>query len=236
MKRNILKGLIVTSFIVIGAFALSLTSVNAESVYVQMSEDTEPVAVSTDTTYTLEQMLVFAIEDEYLNQAEYQAIIDTFGDIRPFTNVVVAEQNHIDLLLVLFETYGFEVPANNATDSVVVPDSITSAYATGIDAENANILMYQTFLAQADLPDDVKTTFEYLLSAAENHLEAFSKDHYSCLGTDMMNQFRNRTRSGNQNGTGNQYKGSNGSGTGTGTSSGSKYQGSNGNAGVCPRS
>jgi hypothetical protein len=52
----------------------------------------------------------------------------------------------------------------------------------------------------------------------------------------MMNQFRNRIRSGSQDGTGNQFKGSNGKGSGTGTASGNEYQGTKGNEGVCPRS
>ncbi len=235
MKKGIIKGLIVTSFVLIGVFTLSLTSVNAESVYTELSDDT--VVILEDTVYSLEEMLVFAIQDEYLAQAEYNAIIATFGEVKPFTNIVLAEQTHIDLLLPLFVTYGIEVPANLAADAVVIPDSITSALATGIDAETANIAMYTTFLAQTDLPEDVRAVFEYLLSASESHLSAFSKDRYSGLATDVMNQIKNQFKkgSGDQTGTGtsNQYKGANGQGSGTGTASGNQYKGTNGNDGVC---
>ncbi len=36
------------------------------------------VGASADTKYSLEEMLVYAIEDEYLAQAEYDVIMDTF--------------------------------------------------------------------------------------------------------------------------------------------------------------
>lgn len=47
----------------------------------------------------------YAIIDEYTAKATYEAIITTYSDIRPFTNIVNAEQTHSDLLLPLFETY-----------------------------------------------------------------------------------------------------------------------------------
>lgn len=235
MKKGLIKGLIATSFVLVGAFTLSLTSVNAESVYTQLSDTVDPIVVTDETVYTLEEMLTYAIQDEYLAQAEYNAIIDTFGEVRPFTNIVNAEQTHIDLLLPLFATYGIEVPANTAADSVVIPETITSAIATGVDAETANIAMYNTFLAQTDLPDDVRVVFEYLVSASNNHLASFLKDRYVGLGTDVMNQFKNQFKgsngSGNGTGTGNQYKGSNAKGSGSST--GNQYKGSNGNDGVC---
>jgi hypothetical protein len=33
---------------------------------------------------TLEKMLRYAVEDEYLARVEYTAIMDTYGTIRPF--------------------------------------------------------------------------------------------------------------------------------------------------------
>jgi len=242
MKKNLIKGFIITSFVLVGAFTLSLTSVNASSVYDQLSSDVDTEVVTETTTLTLEQMLVYAIQDEYLAQAEYNAIIAAYGEVRPFTNIVEAEQTHIDLLLTLFVAYGIEVPANTASDYVVLPDSLTSAIATGVDAETANIAMYQAFLAQGDLPDDVVSAFTYLISASETHLQAFSRDRYSCLGTDMMNQFKNAIGNRNQKGSGtaNQYKGSNGSGSGNaykgsnGTGSSNQFSGSLSNDGICP--
>ena len=132
----------------------------------------------------------------------------------PFVRIVDAEETHINMLLPLFETYGFEVPADNSSEFIVIPESITSALATGVEAEEQNIAMYVYFLAQDDLPDDVRSVFEYLMQASEQHLSAFSNDRFSYIGTDALNQIKNQfkkmNKSGDQDGNGNQYKGSNG--------------------------
>jgi hypothetical protein len=191
MKKSVVKGLIVFAFVVVVGFtALSLTSVSADALYEEASDSYGSVSALADDAYTFEEMLTYALQDEYMAQAEYQAIIDTYGEIRPFTNIILAEGTHISLLLPLFETYGVVIPENIASENTIVPDSITSALATGIEAEEMNIAMYEAFLAQTDLPDDVRTVFTYLKNASVNHLNAFSKDRYSGLGTDLMNQFK----------------------------------------------
>jgi hypothetical protein len=153
-----------------------------------------------DGILTLEEMLTYAILDEYAAQATYQAILDAYGQVKPFSKIVLAEQKHIDLLLPLFETYGINVPVNNASDSVVLPDSIASAIATGVEAETLNIAIYESFLEQ-DLPEDVRVVFEYLKAGSENHLAAFSKDRLTCAAGDISNGLKNmfQQRVGNRN-------------------------------------
>lgn len=230
MKKGLLKTILVSSFAIVSVFGLGFTVMNADSIDDPVTSEEETTIPEDYTTYTLEEMLVYAITDEYLAQAEYRAIIETYGEVRPFTNIVNAEQTHIDLLLELFTTYGYEVPENNAQLDVVVPESISAAIALGIEAEKKNIAIYEAFLAQTDLPEDVRSTFEYLLSASNNHLNAFSKNRLYGLGSDLANQFRNQLRIGNGNGSGNQYKGSNSKGNG----SGNQYRGTNSTSGVCP--
>jgi len=191
MKKLIIKGFIVLAFVFIGGFTLlSLTSVSADALYEDASESYGSVSALADDAYTLEEMLTYALQDEYMARAEYQTIIDTYGDVRPFTNIIVAEETHISMLLPLFATYSVTVPENTAEENAIVPDSLTSSYATGIQAEEMNIAMYEAFLAQTDLPDDVRSVFTYLKNASVNHLNAFSKDRYSGLGTDLMNQLK----------------------------------------------
>jgi hypothetical protein len=55
-----------------------------------------------------------------------------------------------------------------------VPGSLEEAYQAGIQAETASIAMYDTFLAQTDLPEDVRGTFTALKNASENHLNAYT--------------------------------------------------------------
>jgi hypothetical protein len=85
---------------------------------------------------------------------------------------MTAEQTHIDLLLPLFEAYGISVPEFDV--DVVVPVTLEEAYQLGVEAEIANIALYQAFLDQ-DLPDDVRTVFEQLVEASNHHLAAFSR-------------------------------------------------------------
>ncbi|HPG42891.1 MAG TPA: hypothetical protein PLJ98_03675 [Acholeplasmataceae bacterium] len=186
----------------IGLLALGIT-------YVSLGVFAEPanydgVALSLETDefgeYSLEDMLTAALLDEYLAQATYEQIINTYGDVKPFTKIVLAEQQHINLLLPLFETYGITVPENQAASQVVLPDSIASALATGVEAEKANIAMYEAFLAQDNLNDDVRSVFELLKTASEHHLAAFSKDRLNGAGYNFMYQMRNMFRQGgNQN-------------------------------------
>lgn len=219
MKSKIIKSFIFVGLLVTAITTLSLTSVNAQSVYEEYSLETE-LNVTEEYEYTVLEMLNYAMMDEYMAQAEYEAILDEFGNVMPFSKIVKAEATHINLLLGLFEAYGYEVPENNAEENVVIPESITSALSTGIEAEEANIAMYQVFLAQDNLPNDVREAFEYLSQASENHLEAFSKDRYAYYGDDIANQFKNKWQNafGSQSkGNGYQYKGTNSNQSGDGS-------------------
>src|SRR5665648_483639 len=63
------------------------------------------VGANADSDYTLEEMLTYAIQDEYMAQAEYNTIIEKYGVQRPFSNIVRTEATHIGYLLPLFGTY-----------------------------------------------------------------------------------------------------------------------------------
>ena len=125
-----------------------------------------------DDALTLADMLTYAIQDEYLARAEYNRILDENGSIRPFSNIIRAEQTHIDALLPLFDIYGIAAPADEGESRTASVANLTEAYQAGVNAEVNNIAMYETFLDQ-DLPSDVRTVFESLMHASENHLRAF---------------------------------------------------------------
>lgn len=157
---------------------------------------------SADDSYTLEEMLIYAIQDEYMAQAEYDAIMDAYGVSRPFSNIIRSEGTHINLLLPLFESYDYAVPLNNAAELTVLPDSLAQAYEIGVEAEIKNIDMYEEFLKQ-DLPTDVRLVFERLMNASENHLKAFENAANGTgrgLGGGMGNRgFGNGFRGGSTN-------------------------------------
>ncbi len=124
------------------------------------------------TNPTLLDMLTYAIQDEYAARAEYEMIIDEYGEIRPFTNIIRSEETHIGLLTPLFAQYGYPVPADTSSEHVILPSDLRSAFEIGVEAEIANIAMYEMFLAR-ELPDDVRDVFERLMAASESHLRAF---------------------------------------------------------------
>ena len=157
-------------------------------------------AVAAGKTYTTEEMLTYAIEDEYLAQAEYQAIIAQFGALRPFTNVVVGEARHIELLKPLFTAYEVALPENDAAGRVVLPETLALVYEAGVNAENGNIAMYDAFLQQ-NLPDDVRAVFTALKAASQNHLASFERKSTGQTGNQQVGRGgrSNGQRRGNAN-------------------------------------
>lgn len=162
--------------------------------------DEEPGAAGalTQESFTLEEMLRYAIEDEWLAEAEYAALMAEFDVDRPFSNIRRAELTHIDALLPLFETYDVELPVK--PDQAAIPDTLAETYQIGVDAEIANIAMYEKFLAHDNLPADISAVFTRLMNASKNHLKAFERqvDRSNGLFTQSANGFGRR----NQNGRG----------------------------------
>jgi hypothetical protein len=154
----------------ISTYASDQTSYEAQTVSLEVDEN---------GLYSLEDMLVYAMLDEIHAKQTYEAMIEVYGEIRPFTKIMEAEQTHIDLLLPLFETYQIELPVSDYVP--VVPETIEEALAIGVEAEIANIALYEAFLSQ-ELPEDVRAVFEQLVNASNHHLDAFSKDRNSMNG------------------------------------------------------
>lgn len=128
-----------------------------------------------DDTLTLEDMISYSIEDEYLARSEYEIIMDKFGEEKPFTNIIKAEVNHIEQLTVLFSKYNVLIPQDISMDFIVVPDNLNESFAAGVAAEIENIAMYEKFLKE-DIPEDVRAVFIELRDGSESHLSAFEKN------------------------------------------------------------
>ena len=129
-------------------------------------------AALADTNPDLTAMLTYAIQDERLAQAEYQAIIGKFGSVRPFSNIIKAEKTHIGYLEDLFAAHKIAVPADT-TPSLAAPRDFAASLEAGRQAEIDNIAMYDRFLSR-ELPADVRQVFVQLKAASQNHLRAFT--------------------------------------------------------------
>jgi hypothetical protein len=97
-----------------------------------------PPAAAGDLSEAAVAALMAGIQDEYHAYAVYQAVIDQFGPVPPFTRVQAAEAQHIAALEVLFNRYGIAVPEPEALEDLPKFDSVADACALAVQAEIAN--------------------------------------------------------------------------------------------------
>ncbi len=116
-----------------------------------------------------------ALEDEYKARATYNKVIEAFGPIRPFINIVEAEDRHASALLRQFERLGLQPPKDEWPGRVEAPSSIAAACEAAIAAEIENAEMYDRLLAVVDDPS-VRDVLLNLQDASKNrHLPAFQR-------------------------------------------------------------
>ncbi len=116
--------------------------------------------------------------DEVHALAVYQAILEQFGDVAPFSNILEAEAQHQAAWEFLFDRYGLTVPEVPAFD---IPEfaSLQDACAAAAAAEIANFELYDEMLeAFADYPDIYQIVLALRNASEFNHLPAFE----NCAG------------------------------------------------------
>ncbi|MDP3552386.1 DUF2202 domain-containing protein [Methylocystis sp.] len=116
-----------------------------------------------------------ALDDEYKARATYQGVIDRFGSVRPFVNIIEAEERHANALLRLFERFGIEPPKDRWAGQVPAPSSLAEACKAGVEAEIENAAMYARLLAQVSdaRVRDVLTRLQQ--ASQQRHLPAFRR-------------------------------------------------------------
>ncbi len=121
------------------------------------------------------QALIDALNDEYHAHAFYEAVIAKFGQVAPFTNILRAEQLHIETVKLLLTRYNVAIPADAYTGKVTAPATLKEALQAAVDAEKANVALYDRLLASVTQAD-IKTAFEQMrLVSQTRHLPAFEQ-------------------------------------------------------------
>ena len=164
MKRKFSKTGMLTLIMVSVVSCAQITSVNSYGAK----------AAKEDSTLEVKEMLLYAIQDEYLANKKYGMIMDEYGQQRPFSNIKKAEERHISMLKTALSNNKIEIPKDESSGIVKLPEGLKEAYKAGVEAEIENIAMYERFLQQ-ELPKDVRQVFESLKDASENHLRAFRR-------------------------------------------------------------
>lgn len=121
--------------------------------------------------------LAEALDDEYKARATYAKVIERFGPVRPFINIVEAEERHARALLALYERHGLEAPANVWADSdrIETPETLTEACRRAVAGEIENIEMYDRLLAAVEEPDCRRVLENLQAASRDRHLPAFRR-------------------------------------------------------------
>lgn len=145
---------------------------------------TAPRYPRTDTTYSSQTILSAtvlaamerAIQDEYHAEQTYQRVLDDFGNLLPFANVVDAESRHSESIARVFLNHEMGVPPSAwSRDNVPRFGSVPAACAAAAVEEEKSIAMYDELL-RGDLPLDVRTVFSSNREASlSSHLPAFQR-------------------------------------------------------------
>lgn len=115
------------------------------------------------------------LQDEYRAAAVYESVLAQFGQVLPFRNILLAEQQHAASIAALFTVRGLAVPPREPLATIPTFSSVSAACSLGATAEVENIAMYDRLLA-LDLPLDVRLVFEANRRASVvNHLPAFER-------------------------------------------------------------
>jgi len=116
-------------------------------------------------------------EGEYAAYATYDAILNEYGNVNPYANIMAAEARHIDALKEILDQYEVAYPTENPYLGMLeAPDSLAEAAQAGVDAEIANVALYDEQLtAVSDYPDIVEVFVNLQAASQEQHLPAFQR-------------------------------------------------------------
>ncbi|MEQ9487415.1 MAG: DUF2202 domain-containing protein [Alphaproteobacteria bacterium] len=122
-----------------------------------------------------EDALREALLDEYKARATYRKVIETFGEIRPFINIVEAEDRHAAALLRQFKRLNLDPPEDQWKGNVAAPASIMEACKAAVADEINNAEMYNRLLATVDDPTVKKVLLNLQAASQDRHLPAFRR-------------------------------------------------------------
>jgi hypothetical protein len=124
---------------------------------------------------SVRQALTLALLDEYKARDTYQAIVDRYGPVRPFGNILAAEERHVAALVRHFKALGLAIPEADNTLRPV-PASLNEACRAAVQAEQGNVALYTRLLPMVGGHPQIENTFRNLQAASrDRHLPAFER-------------------------------------------------------------
>lgn len=130
-----------------------------------------------------------ALEDEYQARAIHRKVIERFGPVRPFANIVEAENRHVAALLAQFDRLGATPPADTWPERVKTPETLVQACAAAVQAEIENDALYDRLLARVGDAQAGSVMRRLQEASRTRHLPAFRR----CLERYSTPQESNQT-------------------------------------------
>ena len=116
--------------------------------------------------------LTAALQDEHNAKALYEQVLADLGSVRPFTQILKAEERHIAAIEKIFARYGVQVPTVTAGADGLSFAALTDACAAGVAAEKANVALYDELFAQVEKADVTRVLTALQRASQSSHLPA----------------------------------------------------------------
>lgn len=117
--------------------------------------------------------LVRAIEEEFGAQALYQSVLDKFGNISPFNDIVLSEARHASVLINQAQKYGIPVPEFPSSEGLPAFETLDEACQAGVDAEIADAELYDELMSFTTNSALIRVYTNLQKASLDSHLPAF---------------------------------------------------------------
>ena len=117
--------------------------------------------------------LVRAIEEEFGAQALYQSVLDKFGSVTPFNDIVLSEAKHASALINQAQKYGIPVPEFPSSEGLPAFETVDEACQAGVDAEIADAELYDELMSFTTNSALIRVYTNLQKASLDSHLPAF---------------------------------------------------------------
>lgn len=117
--------------------------------------------------------LVRAIEEEFGAQALYQSVLDKFGNVSPFNDIVLSEAKHASALINQARKYGIPVPQFPSSEGLSAFETVDEACQAGVDAEIADAELYDELMSFTTNSALLRVYTNLQKATLDSHLPAF---------------------------------------------------------------
>lgn len=186
-------------------FTLTTLSLLATALAVTTATPAAPPSVDTNAEKAAWEALMSPV-GEYAAYATYDAIVQKYGQVEPYSTILRSEQMHINALTRQLQRYGLSVPANPYQGKITLPGDLKSIANAEAQTEIDNADLYTRLMAQAGGDAQLQRVFTNLQSASRDvHLVLFKKaaaGNGTLNAAEMTNFHTQNTNSLGQRGRG----------------------------------